>query len=351
MTSPCCPTVTFGTSRCPLRDGPTSPTWWWPQSPRSVTTVGGDAGCRSTFSRSSRGSAAFDLDLGLERAGMTIVGQVEIDPFCQRVLAKHWPEVPQHDDVRTCVEWWRSEPRPRVDLVCGGFPCQPVSVAGSQRGRDDERWLWPIFAEVLRGLRPRYAVLENVPGLLRGWIGDVLGDLAALGYDAEWDCIPASAFGAPHRRDRWFAVAYTAGCGEQDEPECRNGAAFPVSAQSGAGRGTDGRCVAPGADEPGRGTSIMASAVADTNGSGHERGTRIFRPPGWGQPADSDQWAVEPDVGRVVTRIPARLDGGINAVSRVNRIKALGNAVVPQIAEHIGRLVLAADRGCSRSPR
>ena len=80
------------------------------------------------------------LDLGLERAGMTVVGQVEIEPFCQRVLAKHWPEVPRHDDVRTAVEWWMGGARPAVDVVCGGFPCQPFSVAGEGRGVADERW-------------------------------------------------------------------------------------------------------------------------------------------------------------------------------------------------------------------
>ena len=119
------------------------------------------------------------LELGLERAGMTVVGQVEIDPYCRRVLAKHWPEVPRHDDVRTAVEWWRGgDPRPVVDLVCGGFPCQPVSVAGQRLAQADPRWLWPAFHTVVRGLRPRYVLVENVPGLLAAGMGDVLGDLA-----------------------------------------------------------------------------------------------------------------------------------------------------------------------------
>ena len=83
------------------------------------------------------------IELGLERAGMTTVGQVDIDPFCRRLLAQHWPGVPQHDDIRSASEWWASEPRPFVDVVCGGFPCQPFSNAGFQRGLDDERWMWP----------------------------------------------------------------------------------------------------------------------------------------------------------------------------------------------------------------
>src|SRR5687768_1834679 len=95
------------------------------------------------------------LELGLERAGMSTVGQVEIDPYCRQVLAKHWPEVPRHDDVRSCMAWWNSRSRPRVDVVCGGFPCQPFSNAGFQLGVDDERWMWPEFAAVIRGVRPR----------------------------------------------------------------------------------------------------------------------------------------------------------------------------------------------------
>src|SRR5262245_16266335 len=138
------------------------------------------------------------LSLGLERAGMTVVGQVEIDPYCRRVLARHWPEVPRHDDVRTCLGWWRSEPRPPVELVAGGFPCQPASAAGHRLGLADERWLWPHMADVVRVLRPSFVLVENVPGLFVRGFDAVLGDLAALGYDATWDCVPAAAVGAPH---------------------------------------------------------------------------------------------------------------------------------------------------------
>lgn len=94
------------------------------------------------------------IELGLERAGMTTVGQVELDPYCQRVLARHWPEVPRHDDVRTAPEWWASEPRPAVDVICGGFPCQPFSTAGLRRGVADDRWGWPWMADVIRAVRP-----------------------------------------------------------------------------------------------------------------------------------------------------------------------------------------------------
>jgi DNA (cytosine-5)-methyltransferase 1 len=106
------------------------------------------------------------LELGLERAGMTTVGQVELDPYCNEVLATHWPEVPRHDDVRTAPEWWLSEPRPRVDVVASGFPCQPFSQAGLQRGVADERWGWPWTADVIRAVRPTYVVVENVSALM-----------------------------------------------------------------------------------------------------------------------------------------------------------------------------------------
>jgi DNA (cytosine-5)-methyltransferase 1 len=144
------------------------------------------------------------LDLGLERAGMNVVWQSEIDPYACRVLAKHWPHVPNLGDVTT-IDWSTVE---RPDLICGGYPCQPFSLAGVRRGEDDPRHLWPHFRDAIRHLRPRFALLENVPGHLSLGFGRVLGDLAELGYDCEWDCIPAAAVGAPHLRYRVFVVAY-----------------------------------------------------------------------------------------------------------------------------------------------
>src|SRR4051794_13891679 len=181
------------------------------------------------------------FDLGLERAGMRTVWFCEQDAYCQRVLAKHWPGVPCYPDVRAlvaepegqrCGPGWAGRPHPAgtgelessfrqglsvsvppVDVLCGGFPCQDLSGAGKQAGIDGERsGLWHEYARVIDVLRPRYVVVENVRNLLAGdggrWFGRVLADLAACGYDAEWDCIPASAVGAPHRRDRIWLVAY-----------------------------------------------------------------------------------------------------------------------------------------------
>ena len=144
------------------------------------------------------------FSLGLERAGMKTVAFCEIDPFCREVLVHHWPTSEIHDDVRSF------HPDAHVRVICGGFPCQPVSLAGRRRGASDERWLWPEFARLIRLLRPRYALMENVPGHLSMGFGRVCGDLAEIGYDAEWDCVPAAAVHAPHRRDRVFIVAESA---------------------------------------------------------------------------------------------------------------------------------------------
>lgn len=121
-----------------------------------------------------------------------------------KLLAHRYPFVPNLGDL-TDVDW---EAVPVVDVLTAGFPCQPVSVAGRKLGKDDDRWIWPNIIDCVRVLRPRWIVLENVPGILRIGMGDILGSLASLGYDARWKCIPASDVGAPHNRNRWFAVAY-----------------------------------------------------------------------------------------------------------------------------------------------
>lgn len=138
------------------------------------------------------------LDLGLERAGMEVRWQVEIDPYCQRVLAKHWPNVTRYGDIKT-IDWTEVEP---IDLVCGGFPCQPVSLAGKRRAQDDPRWLWPEFARCLRVLRPRFALLENVPGILTAGFGSVLADWPASGLMRAGRCYPLPQSALPT-----FAIA------------------------------------------------------------------------------------------------------------------------------------------------
>lgn len=231
------------------------------------------------------------LDLGLDRAGWTCVGQVELDAFCRTVLERHWPEVPRHDDVRTSVNWWLGESRPAVDLVCGGFPCQPFSTAGLRSGITDERWGWPWMFHVVRALRPRYVVVENVAALLDdadafGWL---LGDLADLGFDAEWSVLSACSMGAPHTRERLFLVAHT-------------------------NRG-DGQ------------TGL---------------GLRSLRPRTL--PALDDRtraWRDRVDGALAASRADGREADG----SARQMVRALGNAVVPQVAEHVGRLLMAVAHG------
>ena len=144
------------------------------------------------------------LDLGLERAGMRVIWNSEIDPYCCRLLKKHWPEVPNHGDIKQ-INWDTIE---RPDVICGGYPCQPFSQAGNRKGEEDERHLWPWVREAIRILRPKYAILENVRGHLSLGGLTVIGDLASIGYDAEWRIISAASVGANHRRDRIVIVAY-----------------------------------------------------------------------------------------------------------------------------------------------
>lgn len=266
--------------------------------------------------------------------GLTVAWQSEIDPYCCRVLSKHWPHVPNLGDI-TLIDW--SEV-PRVDLICGGYPCQPFSVAGRRQGENDPRHLWPHMLDAIRVLRPRYALLENVPGHLALGFGRVLGDLAEIGYDTEWDCIPAAAVGAAHLRDRVFIVAY---------PDCgRHG-----GTQDGGGVGRVDRSHAGAARqrEWARALTVDRSpTVADTDIPGSPRGPgdesrRPGTPRGmepqrlgnrfaWQRPDPRGDWSSEPDVGRVAHGVPHRVD----------RLRALGNAVVPQVAEHIGRLIIEA---------
>src|SRR3954467_14137569 len=155
------------------------------------------------------------FSLGLERTGgFKTVAFCEIEPFPRKVLAKHWPEVPCYHDVRELTVGRLAADGIGVDVICGGFPCQDISVAGKGAGLAGERsGLWSEYAPIIGELRPRFVIVENVAALLGRGLGTVLGDLAALGYDAEWHCIPASAVGAPHRRDRLWIVAYPVSLG------------------------------------------------------------------------------------------------------------------------------------------
>ncbi len=207
------------------------------------------------------------IDLGLERAGMRVSWQCEIDPWCRGILARHWPDTPQYGDIRTI-----DADTPRVDVLAGGFPCQPVSLAGKGLAQADERWLWPEFARCIRVLRPRYVIAENVPGLLTRGLDLVLADLAALGFDAEWTVFGARDVGAPHKRDRVWIVAADAACGGcervpriEGEGSAKRGRAAEDGAAlayaSRAGDGERGQTDTKRATRPGAGGPTLNEAV------------------------------------------------------------------------------------------
>ncbi len=336
------------------------------------------------------------FSLGLERAGFRTVAFCEIEPYPRAVLAKHWPGVPIYDDVRTLSADTLRRDGIAVDAICGGFPCQDLSFAGKRAGIEGARsGLWSEYARIIGEIRPRVAIMENVPGLLSAGHGRVLGDLVALGYDAWWDCIPASALCAPHRRDRVWIVAHAAGerRGEKGrdrerssewiasggevlahapsigQQAARNGQGHP--AQNGDGQasrprsngegvadadntGLEGRQRASLSERPGKrvvgagGTPIRNAArelpygswkraeqgqrtkFADTSGRQPERGLGGMVD-GLSDWVDASAWLQEPE------NVPRVIKGQEN---RAHRLKGLGNAVVPQVVEVIGRAVM-----------
>ena len=282
-----------------------------------------------TFGSLFAGIGGFDL--GFERAGMTCKWQVEIDDYANRVLKKHWPEVSRHRDIKTFPPSPESDWS--VDVICGGFPCQDISYVGKGAGLDGERsGLFFDAIRVVRELRPRVVCMENVAALLTRGLDVVVGTLAEIGYRVEWHCIPAAHVGAPHIRDRVFIHAY------------RNSeSTLPVNAEASRGEGsipdTESERLRKrwprGIAGVGEGKE-NAATLADTIGPGLEIEPR--------KPGDHDEeqpaakrsgdkrewWAVEPDVGRVAHGVPKRVD----------RLRGLGNAVVPQVAELVGRMIL-----------
>jgi DNA (cytosine-5)-methyltransferase 1 len=256
------------------------------------------------------------IDLGFERAGLACKWQVEINPYAQKVLAKHWPDVRRHDDVRT----WPQPDTERVDIIAGGFPCQDISYAGKGAGLAGERsGLFYEVARIVREMGPRFVVLENVAALLTRGLDAVLGTLASLGYDTEWHCIPAAAVGAPHIRDRVFILAHSEGDGWRE-------------GQSHSGRCDEG--ISKRAEcRPWCGNKDLANAASFGSSKREKHSGRTgayFNHPGY----RTNQWKVEPAVGRVADGVPARVD----------RLRGLGNAVVPQVAEFIGRMIVESQK-------
>jgi len=276
------------------------------------------------------------IDLGLERAGMVCRWQVEIDEYTTKVLETHWPNVARYGDVRECG---RHNLVP-VDLICGGFPCQDVSQAGKQAGLHEatRTGLWYEFARVIRELRPRWVLAENVPGLLSTGsgraMGTVLRDLAESGYDAEWDCIPAAAVGAPHLRYRVFIVANSESerCREERQ-HCERSTERSASSSQILADTQSQRTSTTEQSRSGYGTICGSEEIPHASGPGSQR-KGLFG----AVPNRNNWWAVEPNMGRVAHGIP----------SRVDRLRCLGNAVVPQVAELVGRCILEAEMARSQ---
>jgi DNA (cytosine-5)-methyltransferase 1 len=339
------------------------------------------------------------LDLGLERSGMEVIWQSEIDPYASKVLAKHWPKVPNYGDIKT-INWGNIV---RPDVICGGYPCQPFSTAGKRNGANDSRHLWPWVREAISELRPRYAILENVRGHITLGLSEVLGDLASIGYDAEWQIVSANSVGAPHLRERIIILAYpNSGRQQERQSQAKQNVGVSSSSQSGtntirelantdnSGRlhrqpqiftadrwfnalsfigsgstdvananhyglsaATFGGSIRTPTDKQSarqdnptdtQGRSGLSRKVADTKSVGLQGSSDLAsienQKSGYGVTGDNcgtqprnDWWKVEPNVGRVAHGIP----------SRVDRLRGLGNAVVPQVAELIGRMVIDYD--------
>jgi len=274
------------------------------------------------------------FSLGLERAGMETVAFCEFDKHAQKVLAKHWPNIPIHEDVR---ELDGNKFRGSVDVVCGGFPCQDLSGAGLQKGFGGERS--SLYREMLRIIsecRPRYAIFENVTGLLTGedgrWFAKFLYGLAEIGFDAEWHCISASELSAPHHRDRVWIIAYPSslqcdgkkvGAQERTQGEIHESGRY-----CGANDVANTDDIRSKAGLAAKGGPREGKATISEHLSHEIRRETAKQRVGW--------WSVEPRVGRVANGVQ----------NRAHRLKQLGNSVVSQIPEAIGRAIMQVEGNC-----
>ena len=332
------------------------------------------------------------IELGLERTGyFKTIWQVENDEYATKILEKNWPEVRRYGDIRTigkgCYEVadskedrWDSSTQqemdeekdrretgcgldnccenelPYVDLICGGFPCQDISNAGKRAGIEGKRsGLWKEFLRIIRMVRPKYVLVENVAALANRGLDVVLGDLSESGYDAEWNIVSAASVGAPHRRKRLFVFAHTHShsstekhgkiCGTPQEiwgkgeggQSDRCGDALADTECGTMETQRDGEILEEqNKEETPRGLAHDSNKKADAHNTDKRRYNtqkgKIFTRRNC--TVDSSWWAVEPDVGRVAHGVP----------NRVDRLKCLGNAVVPQVAEAIGMMIMNYDK-------
>ena len=267
------------------------------------------------------------FSLGLQRAGMKTIAFCEIDKYCQKVLKKNFPDIPIYDDVCKLNGSDINEP---VDLICGGFPCQPFSFAGKRLGAEDDRHLWPEYLRLIQELKPTWIIGENVAGLINMGLDNVLSDLEGAGYSSRTFVIPAVAVDAKHRRDRLWIVGYS---NLYVRGEQRN--FLPHANDRGIRRG----------EQQSESTQETHGKLAYTT-SIRQQGQREFEQRSSSTPDKKRQtnttfsigikseWSIEPELGRVAHGIPHRMD----------RLKGLGNAVVPQIPEIIGNAIMEVSR-------
>lgn len=293
-------------------------------------------------------------DYGLECAGMEIKFQVEIDDYCQKILNLRWPHVPKWKDIREV----KGSDLPPVDIISGGFPCQPFSLAGKRKGELDNRNLWPEMFRIISEVKPAWVLAENVRGIVKPYLDKVLADLESLDYACLPLLIPASAIGAPHRRERLWIVAHakhdgqlgpekSEGVGTRvDAPTGTSGAEQSSGSSSGSGRlknvaDTDSRRRKQ-RDQKERSISIPSDLLAHSPDKGDVRRDRELPKNATpcesgidiagGTAADDSRkwWEAEPLVGRVVDGCP----------NRVDRLKLLGNGQVSQVVQWIGEQIM-----------
>ena len=253
--------------------------------------------------------------------GFQTIQFVECEPYAQKILKKHWPDIPIHDDIKT----YNPEPY-SADVVCGGFPCQDISTAGQGKGITEETrsGLFYELIRVIRLVRPKYIILENVAAILNNGLGIVLGELAEAGFDCEWACIPASALGACHQRDRWWLVAYPNDNGSSSPEKSRS--IEETNGRTEKRQNETGKL--EGSSQP-RNSEVVQFDVADPSGDRLQGQIRPRLPrQAWSQKNSrrlNSNW-------RLYESEPVLRRGDDGLSNRIHRLKALGNAVCPQVA-------------------
>ena len=271
-------------------------------------------------------------------SGLETTAFCENDPYCERVLRKNFPGVPIHDDIQTLDGTQFKD----IYLITGGFPCQDISIAGKGAGIDGQRsGLWTELHRIIGEVRPRYALIENVPALTFRGGTRVIGDLAEIGYDCEWQIVGADDVGAPHRRKRIWIVAYSKSAGCQtwssnrmgtDHGSRRNERLPPGASGTPETRAYSNEQGSQGHRRQCEGWDGSSERTAGEI-SGGEQGRRQFEPGLGGALSDGiPTWMDEPDIPRVAKGIP----------DRVNRLRSIGNSIVPRVAYEIIKSIIAS---------